>query len=136
MVLMHQDLDHLGNVPALLATAPGRVEVLAGAGDVPVIEGEQPSPCFTPEVIPRMMEALPVDYTEEQREAFARRWSTRRRRRGRHAGGWRGIAVLRRCHRHHHSGPYAGASAPVPSTETNLDRWRRIGAGRWPIATT
>jgi len=70
VILTHQDLDHLGSLPALLQEAPQQVDVLASAAARPYIQGELPSLRFTPEVIERVMASLPAEYTEERRQAF------------------------------------------------------------------
>jgi glyoxylase-like metal-dependent hydrolase (beta-lactamase superfamily II) len=71
IILTHGDMDHIGNVAGLLGAAAPGAQVIAGAAEVPFVQGEQPSPRFTPEVIERMVTSLPGDYTEERRAAFA-----------------------------------------------------------------
>ncbi|HEY3416502.1 MAG TPA: MBL fold metallo-hydrolase [Armatimonadota bacterium] len=70
IILTHQDLDHIGSLPALLQEAPQQVQVLASATAQPYIQGERPSLRFTPAVIERMMASLPTEYTAERRQAF------------------------------------------------------------------
>ncbi len=41
VIVTHQDIDHIGGLPALLAGVDGPVEVLAHADDRPYIEGER-----------------------------------------------------------------------------------------------
>jgi len=70
IILTHLDIDHVGNAAALQQEVAQPVEILAGAADRPYIQGEQPSPRFTPEAIERVMAALPGDYSDERRQAF------------------------------------------------------------------
>lgn len=49
IILTHQDIDHIGNLPAVIASLPSAPEVWAHAGDAPVIEGKQPMLKMTPE---------------------------------------------------------------------------------------
>jgi glyoxylase-like metal-dependent hydrolase (beta-lactamase superfamily II) len=48
IILTHLDIDHVGNAAALQQEAGQPVEILAGAADRPYIQGEHPSPRFTP----------------------------------------------------------------------------------------
>jgi len=48
IILTHQDIDHIGNLGALLDAIPG-LEVWAHADEVPYIKGEKPLIKFTPE---------------------------------------------------------------------------------------
>ncbi len=70
VILTHHDVDHIGNLPGLLAEAPQPVEVVAGAADQPFIQGEQPSPRFAPDALERMLSALPPEFAEQRRQAF------------------------------------------------------------------
>lgn len=57
IILTHQDIDHIGNLGALLDAIPG-LEVWAHADEVPYIKGEKPLIKFTPER--RAMLSAPV----------------------------------------------------------------------------
>lgn len=48
IILTHQDIDHIGNLGALLDAIPG-LEVWAHADEIPYIKGEKPLIKFTPE---------------------------------------------------------------------------------------
>lgn len=50
VIITHQDIDHIGNLGALLDAVPG-LEVLAHAEEVPYLNGELPLIKFTPERI-------------------------------------------------------------------------------------
>ncbi|MFB9751832.1 MBL fold metallo-hydrolase [Paenibacillus hodogayensis] len=43
IVITHQDLDHIGNLPALVAASPGKVKVVASPVEQPYIQGENKS---------------------------------------------------------------------------------------------
>ncbi|TMV44996.1 MBL fold metallo-hydrolase [Paenibacillus mesophilus] len=70
IIITHQDLDHIGSLPALLDSASGTIEVLAGAIEQPYIQGEKPLVKITPETIAKAMESLPPEVPEEWRQAF------------------------------------------------------------------
>ena len=70
IVITHQDLDHIGGLPALVAELGSRVEVLASALEKPYIQGEQRLVKLTPEAIERALAGLPPEVPEERRRAF------------------------------------------------------------------
>lgn len=41
IILTHQDIDHIGNLTAIIASLPNKPEVWVHEGDAPVIEGKQ-----------------------------------------------------------------------------------------------
>jgi len=41
IIITHQDIDHIGNLPLILAAPAQKIEVLCGAADRPYIEGEK-----------------------------------------------------------------------------------------------
>lgn len=57
IILTHQDIDHIGNLGALLDAIPG-LEVWAHADEVPYIKGEKPLIKFTPERISLLPEPV------------------------------------------------------------------------------
>lgn len=42
VILTHQDIDHIGNLPAIVSSLPSKPEIWAHQDDAPVIEGKQP----------------------------------------------------------------------------------------------
>jgi glyoxylase-like metal-dependent hydrolase (beta-lactamase superfamily II) len=70
IVITHQDIDHMGGLPAMLAELEDRVQVLASAGEKPYIQGELRPVKLTPEAIERAVAGLPPEVPEERRRAF------------------------------------------------------------------
>lgn len=70
IILTHQDLDHIGSLPAMLEASPQRIEVWAHAVEKPFIQGEQRLLKLTPEAITRAMAALPPEMPEQARQGF------------------------------------------------------------------
>ncbi len=57
IILTHQDIDHIGNLPLLAAKLPG-IQLFAHPGDLPVINGSQPMLKMTPQRIAQMPPAF------------------------------------------------------------------------------
>lgn len=57
VILTHQDIDHIGNLPEVVASLNGKVEIWAHEGDSPVIEGKQPLLKMSQERLQQMPEA-------------------------------------------------------------------------------
>jgi glyoxylase-like metal-dependent hydrolase (beta-lactamase superfamily II) len=70
IIITHQDLDHIGNLPTILNESPRKVEVLANEVEKPYIQGEKRLLKLTPEAIAQAMNALPAEMSEERRKAF------------------------------------------------------------------
>jgi glyoxylase-like metal-dependent hydrolase (beta-lactamase superfamily II) len=71
IVLSHQDLDHIGNLPTILESTSSRsLEVIAPILEKPYIQGEQPLQKLTPEAISVAIESLPPDVPEQWKRAF------------------------------------------------------------------
>jgi glyoxylase-like metal-dependent hydrolase (beta-lactamase superfamily II) len=70
IVITHQDLDHIGGLPAMVAELGQAVEVLASEVEKPYIQGEQRLVKLTPEAIEGAVAALPPEVPEERRRAF------------------------------------------------------------------
>lgn len=70
IIVTHQDLDHIGSLPALLKEAPQTVEVLANEVEKPFIQGEQRLLKLTPQVIAQAIANFPADMPEQARQAF------------------------------------------------------------------
>lgn len=64
VILTHQDIDHVGSLPAILAKSQHKIEVMAHEVEKPYIQGDKPLIKANPERIAKMFEALP----EEQRK--------------------------------------------------------------------
>jgi glyoxylase-like metal-dependent hydrolase (beta-lactamase superfamily II) len=71
VILTHQDIDHLGGLPAILEGAPQKVEVLASETEKPYIQGEKQSVKMNPEAMAKMMASLPPEVAEARRKSFA-----------------------------------------------------------------
>ncbi|MFC4766028.1 MBL fold metallo-hydrolase [Effusibacillus consociatus] len=70
IIMTHQDLDHIGSLPAILSESPHRVEVLANEVEKPYIQGEKRLLKLTPEAIAQAIDSLPAEVPEEWRMAF------------------------------------------------------------------
>jgi glyoxylase-like metal-dependent hydrolase (beta-lactamase superfamily II) len=70
VIVTHQDLDHIGNLPVILNESPQRVEVLAHEVEKPYIQGEKRLLKITPQAIAQALNSLPPEMPEQQREAF------------------------------------------------------------------
>lgn len=64
VILTHQDIDHIGSLPAILEAADHKIEIMAHEADKPFIEGNKPPLKMNPERVAKMLESLP----EEQRQ--------------------------------------------------------------------
>jgi glyoxylase-like metal-dependent hydrolase (beta-lactamase superfamily II) len=73
VIITHQDIDHIGSLPAIIEEAPQKVEVLAHELEKPYIQGEKPLIKLTPEAIATAVQSLPADLPEEMRQAFRAR---------------------------------------------------------------
>jgi glyoxylase-like metal-dependent hydrolase (beta-lactamase superfamily II) len=70
VIVTHQDLDHIGSLPAILNESPQRVEVFANEVETPFIQGEKRLLKITPEAIIRAVNSLPAEVPEKRRKAF------------------------------------------------------------------
>ncbi|WP_025701141.1 MBL fold metallo-hydrolase, partial [Paenibacillus forsythiae] len=70
VVITHQDIDHIGGLPAMLGEPHSRVKVLAHPIEQPYIEGERMLLKHTPEAIAAAEAMLPPHVPEEWRRAF------------------------------------------------------------------
>lgn len=70
IIITHQDIDHIGNLPTILKESLQRVEVLANEVEKPYIQGEKRLLKLTPEAIAQAMNSLPAEMSEERRKAF------------------------------------------------------------------
>ncbi len=63
VILTHQDIDHIGGLPAIVASSPQKIEVLVHEADRPYIVGEKPLLKMNHDRLAKMLESL----SEEQR---------------------------------------------------------------------
>ncbi|HET7657130.1 MAG TPA: MBL fold metallo-hydrolase [Bacillales bacterium] len=69
IVMTHQDIDHIGNLPGLVEARNGAVIVMADAKEMPYIQGEKPLMKVTPEAIAQI-DNLPNEIPVEWREGL------------------------------------------------------------------
>ncbi|CAH1196201.1 putative metallo-hydrolase YflN [Paenibacillus allorhizoplanae] len=72
VILTHQDIDHIGGLPALLEDSSHPLEVFASELEKPYIQGDKMLIKVTPASIERAVANLPADTTPEWRDAFRR----------------------------------------------------------------
>lgn len=70
VVITHQDLDHIGNLPAIRAEATQPIEVMASAVERPFIQGDKRLLRITPEAIAKAVASLPADVSAESLRRF------------------------------------------------------------------
>ncbi|NOU97250.1 MBL fold metallo-hydrolase [Paenibacillus sp. LMG 31456] len=70
IIMTHQDLDHIGSLPAIIQESPNKIEVLANEVEQPYIQGEKRLVKITPEAIAKALQSLPPEVPEEWRKAF------------------------------------------------------------------
>lgn len=71
VVITHQDLDHIGSLPEVVAAAGPGLEVVAHQEAKPYIEGEKPLIKLTPERVAAMVESTPPDQRPRLRALLA-----------------------------------------------------------------
>lgn len=72
IMITHQDLDHIGSLPELLALKEKGITVLAHELERPYIEGQRMLLKHTPEALAAAESMLPPDLPAQWREAFLR----------------------------------------------------------------
>lgn len=70
IILTHQDLDHIGNLPVILNETSQAIEVMANEVEKPFIQGEKRLLKITPEAIAQIQSQLPPEVPQEWRNAF------------------------------------------------------------------
>ncbi|MCR8635070.1 MBL fold metallo-hydrolase [Paenibacillus radicis (ex Xue et al. 2023)] len=70
IIMSHQDLDHIGSLPAILQESSQKIEVLANEVEKPYIQGDKRQVKITPEAITQALQSLPPNVPEEWRTAF------------------------------------------------------------------
>ncbi|WP_068774868.1 MBL fold metallo-hydrolase [Paenibacillus sp. FJAT-26967] len=69
VIISHQDLDHIGGLPAIKEQFPD-VEVIASAIDQPYIQGDKRLLKLTPDAIAEAVNSLPEGVPDEWKSAF------------------------------------------------------------------
>jgi glyoxylase-like metal-dependent hydrolase (beta-lactamase superfamily II) len=70
IILTHQDIDHIGNLPAMVSGSAKKIDVLSGEAEKAYIQGEKKLVKMNPETMKKMMDSMPGGYSEERRKAF------------------------------------------------------------------
>ncbi|MEW9698730.1 MBL fold metallo-hydrolase [Paenibacillus sp. SI8] len=70
IIITHQDMDHIGSLPAILSESSHPIEVLANAIEKPYIEGDNMLLKITPETIDQAVASLPSHVSPDWRAAF------------------------------------------------------------------
>lgn len=66
VIITHQDIDHIGNLPQIISGSSHKIEVMCGAEDKLYIQGEKKLIKGDPKTRSKMLESMP----EERRKAF------------------------------------------------------------------
>lgn len=72
VIVTHQDWDHIGTLPDILAALGGQTEILAHVEEQPYLEGDLPYIKMNPGRIAARLEALPADLRPGAAELFAK----------------------------------------------------------------
>jgi glyoxylase-like metal-dependent hydrolase (beta-lactamase superfamily II) len=70
IIMTHQDMDHIGSLPAILDESLHKIEVLANELEKPYIQGEKMLLKITPEALANIDSMIPAHVPEEWRNAF------------------------------------------------------------------
>ncbi|MFD0714863.1 MBL fold metallo-hydrolase [Paenibacillus sp. GCM10027626] len=70
VIVTHQDLDHIGNLPGLLQEAKQPLRIMCSAVEQPYIQGDKRLVKLTAESIERAVAALPPETPDQWRNAF------------------------------------------------------------------
>ena len=71
VILTHQDIDHIGSMPALIQRLGGNVEVYAHELDKPYIEGDKPMIKMNPERMKNMLSSMPEETRKQMEQLMA-----------------------------------------------------------------
>jgi glyoxylase-like metal-dependent hydrolase (beta-lactamase superfamily II) len=70
VIITHQDIDHIGSLPAILEQFAHKVEVIANPIEKPYIQGENKLLKLTPDAIAQALNSLPEGVPDEWKIAF------------------------------------------------------------------
>lgn len=70
VIITHQDVDHIGSLPALAEALQGKIDVMASREEQPFIQGEKRLLKLTPEAIGQAVRSLPDSMPEAMKAAF------------------------------------------------------------------
>lgn len=70
IVITHQDIDHIGSLPAVLKELPHPAKVLASEIEAPYVQGDTQPIKLTPEAIENAVNAMPEEIPQEWRASF------------------------------------------------------------------
>ncbi len=71
IIITHQDWDHIGNLPDIIAARGGKIDILAHRDEQPYLEGTLPYIKMTPERIAARLQTLPKEMRAEAAIMFA-----------------------------------------------------------------
>jgi glyoxylase-like metal-dependent hydrolase (beta-lactamase superfamily II) len=71
IIITHQDWDHIGTLPDIIAARDGKVDILAHVNEKPYIEGTIPYIKMTPERIAARLQSIPKEMQAEAAIMFA-----------------------------------------------------------------
>ncbi|WP_249435778.1 MBL fold metallo-hydrolase [Paenibacillus sp. Marseille-Q4541] len=69
IILTHQDLDHIGNLPGLREASP-HAEIISDPIEQPYIQGDKLLIRITPESIVKSLASLPAEVPDQMKQAF------------------------------------------------------------------
>ncbi|RLQ93214.1 MBL fold metallo-hydrolase [Falsibacillus albus] len=70
IIITHQDIDHIGSLPAILRASPEKIDVYSSKGEKPFIQGDKRILKITPDAIAQVKASLPSSIPEEWKKAF------------------------------------------------------------------
>ncbi len=71
VIITHQDWDHIGTLPDIIAARDGKIDILAHVDEKPYIEGTIPYIKMTPERIAARLQLIPADMQAKAAAMFA-----------------------------------------------------------------
>jgi len=71
VILTHQDIDHTGSLPGILAKSKHKIEVFASEVEKPYIEGDKPLVKMDPARRAKMFETIPEEQRKRLEAAFS-----------------------------------------------------------------
>jgi len=71
VIITHQDIDHIGGLPDILANTKNKIEVFAHEAEKPYIEGDKPLIKYNPERLAKMLAGIPEEQQSRLRSLFS-----------------------------------------------------------------